>query len=636
MLVTAGRITVICIRKSSRIVLSVLLAAVLFSLALTGIPRITVAAGSNSGTPPVIYGPCGMTFTFAVGESETVQFYASDPDPGDDLDWSIQSVNPCCPSGSYGISSSGILRFTPGISDEGIIYIFAIRVTDLEGNYDECAVSLEVMSTEWFEITIAKIDSQQQGVHAYVQVTKTLGTEEIWGWDFLTGYDQSALSFVTADPGPLFDIPGSYEWEYFTFRYEWGDDCGPGCPTARVRTVAMADAHDGTGHRPKEVVVESGTTLFTLDFVVSTDRRFECQFIPIDFYWMDCGDNILAYRSRGVADWDILTAVSEHVYRYGEEDVSFPYYEVTDNSTGFPTYTGVQDSCLEQDDPHRPDPKPLISFFGGGIEIVCAGDIAARGDVNLNGIANEVADAVMFINYFLYDLAAFPINTGGQSAATDVNQDGITLSVADLVYLIRVILEDALPLDKMDLNPSPAKTIATRDAIRIEADVGAAYFVFEGKVEVAQGSGATAMDIVHYFNGTQTSVLVYAIADGRYASGEILRTSGKLLYAEAADYYGQPYDLRLQQLQPRRFTVRNYPNPFNSTAIIELSLPTTGNYTVDIFDMLGQKVASFSGRGTADEICRIEWDASELSSGIYYCRAEACGFTAVGKMMLLR
>ena len=64
------------------------------------------------------------------------------------------------------------------------------------------------------------------------------------------------------------------------------------------------------------------------------------------------------------------------------------------------------------------------SYNIGGIDIVCADSIDDRGDINLNGVANEVADAVLLGNYFVYGLSVFTINIEGQIAASDVNADG--------------------------------------------------------------------------------------------------------------------------------------------------------------------------------------------------------------------
>ena len=61
------------------------------------------------------------------------------------------------------------------------------------------------------------------------------------------------------------------------------------------------------------------------------------------------------------------------------------------------------------------------------------------GDINLNGVPNEVADAVLYTKYFIYGLQVFRIDQQAQIMETDTNADGLKLTVGDLVYQIRII-----------------------------------------------------------------------------------------------------------------------------------------------------------------------------------------------------
>jgi hypothetical protein len=63
------------------------------------------------------------------------------------------------------------------------------------------------------------------------------------------------------------------------------------------------------------------------------------------------------------------------------------------------------------------------------------------GDVNLNGVPNEVADAVLYAKYFIYGLQVFHIDQTAQILQTDINGDGLPLSVSDLVYQINMLNE---------------------------------------------------------------------------------------------------------------------------------------------------------------------------------------------------
>lgn len=72
-----------------------------------------------------------------------------------------------------------------------------------------------------------------------------------------------------------------------------------------------------------------------------------------------------------------------------------------------------------------------------------------RGDLNLNGLPFELADAAIFANYFQIGMPAFVLVPDSQIAATDINMDGIVLSVADYVMMIRIELGtgDPPPVD---------------------------------------------------------------------------------------------------------------------------------------------------------------------------------------------
>jgi len=61
------------------------------------------------------------------------------------------------------------------------------------------------------------------------------------------------------------------------------------------------------------------------------------------------------------------------------------------------------------------------------------------GDINLNGVPNEVADVVLYTKYFIYGLQVFRIDQQAQVMETDTNADGLRLTVGDLVYQIRII-----------------------------------------------------------------------------------------------------------------------------------------------------------------------------------------------------
>jgi len=80
---------------------------------------------------------------------------------------------------------------------------------------------------------------------------------------------------------------------------------------------------------------------------------------------------------------------------------------------------------------------------------------------------------------------------------------------------------------------------------------------------------------------------------------------------------------------------QNYPNPFNPVTMISFSVKERTDYTLTIYNLNGQVVASF--KGTADRgVKAIEWDASQHASGVYLYKLEAGNYTETKKMMLLK
>jgi hypothetical protein len=354
--------------------------------------------------------------------------------------------------------------------------------------------------------------------------------------------------------------------------------------------------------------------------------------VPIRFFWRDCGDNALSdetgnilYVGLRVYDWDGT--------------------ELTD-----PTQFGITGPRNLEDgecyvtmttDPKN-QPLAAILFQDGGIKIICVDDIDDRGDVNLNGIAYEVADAVVFTNYFIVGMNAFTIvpgNPAAQVAATDVNADGTPLSVADLVYLIRIIVGDALPYAK--LTPSEPIDIGYNGRVidlRGSTDVGAALFVFDNEVIPTLSDNASHMNIKYGHVDGMTRVLVYSMERGALSAGDVLNIEGEanLVGVEAADYFGAPLEVEKTVIVPTEFALnQNYPNPFNPETVIELALPVASDWSIAIFNVSGQKVKEFSGVSEAG-VVQIIWDATDAASGLYFYKATAGQFSATKKMVLLK
>lgn len=81
---------------------------------------------------------------------------------------------------------------------------------------------------------------------------------------------------------------------------------------------------------------------------------------------------------------------------------------------------------------------------------------------------------------------------------------------------------------------------------------------------------------------------------------------------------------------------QNYPNPFNPVTKISFDLPKSEFVTLKVYNILGNEVATLVNEFKHAGKYIIEFNASELSSGIYYYRLETSNFVDVKKMVLIK
>jgi hypothetical protein len=92
---------------------------------------------------------------------------------------------------------------------------------------------------------------------------------------------------------------------------------------------------------------------------------------------------------------------------------------------------------------------------------------------------------------------------------------------------------------------------------------------------------------------------------------------------------------------PEKYTfTQNFPNPFNPSTTIEFSIPQASNVTIDIYNIIGERVASLVNKTLDAGYHRINFDANKLPSGTYVYQLKASGqngiFTETKKMVLMK
>ncbi|MDH4156996.1 MAG: T9SS type A sorting domain-containing protein, partial [candidate division Zixibacteria bacterium] len=492
-----------------------------------------------------------------------------------------------------------------------------------------------------FGIRIEKKEEVLQGTRATLAVTMDKGVSQLEGFTMLLAYDKATLSLVEVNPATdLFGETGC-DWEYFTYLSGPNVLCGNNCSPGLVRVYAVADINDGPKEPSCYLPGSFPANLFGLVFQVTNDRNYECAFLPVSFYWIECSDNVL----NGFND---SIFVSNNVYDADGNNITGP------DET--PTYKGFQTECVE---PAYGLFLREVDFYSGGIHTICADSIDARGDVNLNGISFEIADCVLFASYFLnpHPGDIFKVNTAGQIAATDVNMDDVPLTIDDLVYMARVIAGDLHPMTEPGICADTAYFRQTHKTISVEFNsletLGAVYLVVKGIVDVTP-LYQSDLNFAYNIDGNFTRILIYGCGQSGYLeSGPLvwLTGGGTLVEASTATYMGDKVTSKIDVALggddedspnlPTRFALyQNYPNPFNASTVIDFDLPRASEVAFEVFSVLGKTVFSRSGYYSPGRH-QIRWDGvsnagSTVASGVYYYRLKAGSSVDTRKMVLLK
>jgi hypothetical protein len=149
-----------------------------------------------------------------------------------------------------------------------------------------------------------------------------------------------------------------------------------------------------------------------------------------------------------------------------------------------------------------------------------------------------------------------------------------------------------------------------------------------------QGSGWQKIGFVQGA-GTSNSPKNYSYTDASVASGTYayrlkqIDNDGTFEYSSEAEItLSVPKVLALNQ---------NYPNPFNPSTTINFTLAEDSHVSLRVFDMLGREVATLANSEMkAVEVHNVLFDASRLSSGLYFYRLDAGKSSLVKKLMLLK
>ncbi|WP_337866977.1 T9SS type A sorting domain-containing protein [Ignavibacterium sp.] len=135
-------------------------------------------------------------------------------------------------------------------------------------------------------------------------------------------------------------------------------------------------------------------------------------------------------------------------------------------------------------------------------------------------------------------------------------------------------------------------------------------------------------------NGTTSESNSYSFIDDNLSIGKYayrlkqIDLDGSFTYSNEIDVdLGLPLSFSLNQ---------NYPNPFNPSTSIKYQVSSISNVSLKVYDVLGKEVVTLVNQIQPAGNYEVSFNASSLTSGIYFYKLQAASFSQTKKMLLLK
>jgi len=135
-------------------------------------------------------------------------------------------------------------------------------------------------------------------------------------------------------------------------------------------------------------------------------------------------------------------------------------------------------------------------------------------------------------------------------------------------------------------------------------------------------------------NGNSNSIKMYSFIDSDIQSGKY---AYRLKQIDNDGAYEYSNEIEVNLGFPAAFSLsQNYPNPFNPSTSIKYQVSSIAQVTLKLYDVLGNEVATLVNEEKPAGSYEVEFNASQLSSGIYFYKLQVDGFISTKKMTLIK
>jgi hypothetical protein len=239
------------------------------------------------------------------------------------------------------------------------------------------------------------------------------------------------------------------------------------------------------------------------------------------------------------------------------------------------------------------------------------------GDVNGDGDVN-VLDIVQIVGYIVDGAADF------DTACADSNGDG-DVNVLDIVSLVNDIVGGRFD------DATSAKLIKSENGLTLQADgyIGGVQMTLRHGADFTIKLSENSWIADYSTSGNQTILVLV-----QPAKGKLFTTSGDF---EIVDMIVANSHDAISTMVVREFALSSaYPNPFNPSTTVELSVPEAGHVSVMVYNVTGQLITKLADSYMNANQYQFTWQGENAPSGMYLLRAEYAGQVSTQKIMLLK
>lgn len=136
-------------------------------------------------------------------------------------------------------------------------------------------------------------------------------------------------------------------------------------------------------------------------------------------------------------------------------------------------------------------------------------------------------------------------------------------------------------------------------------------------------------------NGTTNSARIYTYEDKKLPTKTYRYRLKQIDYNGQYEYHTLNNDVIVGK--PNEFKVgQSYPNPSNPKSKIDYEIPVEGKVSIKVYDILGKEVATIVNEFKQAGYYTVDFDGSNLASGVYIYKVQAGVFSEIKKMVLVK